>query len=354
MAKKSRISKVFGTTSRILMLVVAGLLILSYVSIFINPAHMWFLTISGLTFIPLLLVNVFLLLWAIKRRSKSFLIPLIAILPSLFFVGQYLQFSSDREGFPEESVKILSYNVGRFASDDSAELREDVIDFINSQKPDIICLQEFSLPIKMSVKSFFRKHFKGYRLEYFVYSTNKNHFGNVTLSRFPIKDKGAVKFDNSTNMALYTDIKLKDRVVRVYNCHFQSYNISLTGIIKSILGEERGDVINETGDKMKRSISLRPRQVDQVLRHIEKSSYPSFVCGDFNDNPISYTYYSLTKDRKDAFLEAGNGFGATYAYLWPMLRIDYILFPEEFECWGYDCVRVDFSDHYPIVATIEI
>ena len=56
----------FGLTSRVLMLIVAGLLILSYASIVVNPAKVWFISMVGIFFVPLSVLNLFLLLWAVK------------------------------------------------------------------------------------------------------------------------------------------------------------------------------------------------------------------------------------------------------------------------------------------------
>ena len=103
---------------------------------------------------------------------------------------------------------------------------------------------------------------------------------------------------------------------------------------------------------MKRSITRRPKQVDRVFDHIEQCPLETFVCGDFNDNPMSYTYYRMTRGRKDTFMEAGNGFGATYATMWPMLRIDYVLCPEKYCPVIHETPRVPFSDHYPVVSQI--
>ena len=47
----------FGLTSRMLMLIVAGLLILSYISIVINPAKVWLISVAGILFVPLSIVN---------------------------------------------------------------------------------------------------------------------------------------------------------------------------------------------------------------------------------------------------------------------------------------------------------
>ena len=117
MAKKAG-NRFFGITSRFLMLIVAALLALSYLSIVINPAKIWLVSLSGIFFVPLMTLNVILFIWALTRRSKSFMIPLLALIPSFFFIGRYVQFNSDeviQDSPSGEVVKIMSWNVGRFS-----------------------------------------------------------------------------------------------------------------------------------------------------------------------------------------------------------------------------------------------
>ena len=345
------------------MLIVAGLLILSYASIVLNPAKVWFISLVGIFFVPLSLLNFLLLLWAVKRRSKSFMIPLLALLPAFFFVGRYVQFDSEEDRIARMShtgntLKMVSYNVGRFALDDGefssrTDCADSVFSFILEQDPDIICLQEFHISDAKNIRSLLRKRMSDYHAEYYMFPTSNGAFGNVTLSRIPVKDKGMIKFDGSANLAIYTDYEFNDRKFRVYNCHFESYNISMSGLLKAMAKRDK-TVFSETGNKMKRSITRRPKQVDRVFSDIEKCPVDAFVCGDFNDNPMSYTYYRMTRGRKDAFVEAGDGFGATYASLWPVLRIDYILFPEKFKAVSHEIPRVPYSDHYPVITEIAL
>ena len=356
-------NRFFGLTSRVLMLIVAGLLILSYASIVVNPAKVWFISLIGIFFIPLSILNLFLLLWALKRRSKSFMIPLLALVPAFFFAGRYVRFDSDEDRIARMShtgntLKMVSYNVGRFALDagefsSRSDCADSVFAFILEQDPDIICLQEFHMADADNIRSLLKKRLGDYHAEYYMFPTSRGAFGNVTLSRLPVKDKGVLKFDGSTNLAIYTDYDYKGRKFRVYNCHFESYNISMSGLLKEMISKD-SKVFSETGNKMKLSITRRPKQVDRVFSDIEDCPVDAFVCGDFNDNPMSYTYYRMTRGRKDAFVEAGDGFGATYASLWPVLRIDYILFPEKFKAVSHDIPRVPYSDHYPVITEIEL
>ncbi len=307
-----------------------------------------------------MILNLVLLICAVKRKSKSFLIPLLILLPSFFFIGRYIQFNSDETvGEPAgETVKMVSWNVGRFAmhNKDIASRKQcvdSIFRFIRQQDADIICLQEFHVSDASRVKAYLAEKMKGYNAEYYLFTERGGHCGNLTLSRIPVKGKGKIKFDESANLAIYTDYKVGDKEFRVYNCHFESYNVSFTGLIRAI-AQRDSVVMAQTGTKVKRSITRRPKQVDKVFTDIENCPVEAFVCGDFNDNPMSYTYYRMTRDRKDAFVEAGDGFGATYSLLWPMLRIDYVLYPESCRAISHDIPRVRYSDHYPVITEIEL
>ena len=362
MTKKRKGNIIFGITSRVLMLIVAGLLVLSYGSMYVNPAKAWALSLLGLMFVPLSVANLILLLWALKRRSRTFVIPLLVLLPSLFFIGRYVQVDApDVEPVEDPTLKIMTYNVGRFSfHEDSSgignrsQCADSIFTFIRSQDPDIVCLQEFRISDLDKVRSYLNRQMKGYKAEFYLFpKANGSAFGNVTLSRIPVKGKGKIKFEESANLALYTDYEVQGRRFRVYNCHFESYNISLPGIIRGLFSADK-TMMSATGTKMKRSITRRPKQVDQVFSDIEKCPLEAFVCGDFNDNPMSYSYFRLTRGRKDSFREAGQGFAATFVRLWPLLRIDYILLPDRFRALSHETHRVGFSDHYPVVTTVEL
>ena len=147
-------NRFFGLTNRVLLLVAALLLVVSYLSMVVNPAKLWLMSLAGLMFVPFLLLNIFLLVWAFMRRSKAFVIPLLAIVPALFFMGRYAHFRGDEEPplVPQENVlKVLTWNVGRFALfQPSAGLNgfdncaDSVFAYIKEQKPGTIDVYEYS------------------------------------------------------------------------------------------------------------------------------------------------------------------------------------------------------------------
>lgn len=314
------------------MTISAMLLVLSYLSMYCNPAKFWFMTIFGLLFLPLLLMNAFLLCWAAYRRSRAIIIPLLALIPSVFIVGRFIRFSEPNASAEDkDGIKIVSYNVGRFmlAQEDekpSIEACADsVLNFLKGEDADIICLQEFYTRNSKKVMSY--------------------------LSKYRAVAKGKIDFEQSANLALYSDYVIGGEPFRVYNCHFESYNISLSRLATS-LEKDYQKTMKDTEIKMKRSIVRRPRQVSKVLEDIENCTENVIIAGDFNDNPMSYTYWRLRKTGKDSFVEAGHGTGATFTRFSPFLRIDYILFPETYNALSHKVIKKNYSDHYPIEAII--
>ncbi len=356
-----------GFSGRAILMSVVILLVLSYLSVIINPAKAWFFSIFGLLFIPLLLIDIVLIVWAAKHRSRTTFLAVAVLIPAFFFIGEQVRLPSNRR--PVEVVdsvstlRVVSYNVGRFNQDSDEnfagtwkECADSVMALLEAQDADIICLQEVSLPAVAVPELWLPRHLKGYNVEYFFYGKGQK-YGNVTFSRMEAKDKGVIKFENSRNLALYTDYEAGDGLFRVYNCHFESYGISLSGVMKALagIGKSKGQsAIKDTAYKVKRGIKQRPQQVNQVFDHISNSPVEAIVCGDFNDTPMSYTYHKLSRKRHDTFCEAGEGFGATFAPFWPLVRIDYVLFPEKFSALSHVTPRKPFSDHYPVVTTLRV
>ena len=106
--------------------------------------------------------------------------------------------------------------------------------------------------------------------------------------------------------------------------------------------------------KLRGAYKKRSVQAEMLHEKIKESPYPVIVCGDFNDVPNSYTYYTAKGNLLDAFLKKGSGFGRTFRFISPTLRIDYILADKKFEVTGFNKIEVNYSDHYPIIADFEM
>jgi endonuclease/exonuclease/phosphatase (EEP) superfamily protein YafD len=162
-----------------------------------------------------------------------------------------------------------------------------------------------------------------------------------------------IEFNESLNGSMSSDIVIGNDTIRIYNCHLQSirlrndYNDLLDSLIFNY-NEKQLDELKDISIRLRQAYIQRARQVDILTAHIASSTYPVIVCGDFNDTPVSYTYKSLSKNKKDVFIESGSGIGTTFRGNFPYVRIDYILYSPWFKSEYYHAEKVNWSDHYPV------
>jgi endonuclease/exonuclease/phosphatase family metal-dependent hydrolase len=342
---------------RLIVIPAAIALGVAYLSIYINPSKFSPPLFFGLYFIPLVLLNLLLLLVGIIRRSAAAWITFIALLPAILYAELFVRWGDVQQGQEGIALKICTYNVGLFAQGSGEMSRtaslEGIKTFIQEQDPQIVCLQEFRIEDTTLVA----KHFPGYpyRFYHFFNSRNSSKFGNITLSRYPIVNSGKIKFKRSTNLCIYTDIEHFGKKLRIYNTHLESHSISFTSLIKKLREKENfTEEIYQVHDKVAGTFKRRSMQADTIAQHMHNSKLPSIVCGDFNDTPMSYTYKNLSSGKRDSFRQSGKGFSATYSLLWPLLRIDYILYPAPMWSISHKSSKIKYSDHYPVVSEIII
>ncbi len=344
----------------------AVLLLLSYLSVVVSPRTFWILAFTGMAYPVIMLVNMaFVLFWLVFRKWYLML-SLICILAGWGFMRRYMQLRLNRPAVKsnQESLKILTYNVRLFNyyqwnADTTAQ--KQIISYILKEKPDVVCFQEFvSIPGGMADLQHLKK-----QLSYLSYShvdytdavSGKMNFGMATFSRLPIVRKSTIDFEESLNGSICTDIVFLNDTIRIYNCHLQSIRLKasyaeLLDTLSFNISEQQLSEIKDMSVRMRDAFIMRARQVEQLSLHIESSPYPAIVCGDFNDTPVSYAYQRLSGNMKDAFVEAGSGLGYTYRGLFPYVRIDYILCDKIFEPQYFRCDRLEWSDHFPVVAEL--
>ncbi len=354
--KRRKLAWPFILLFRIIVIAAAASLIMSYLSLYISPSVSVIPLFFGLYFIPLVFLNLIILLFGVARRAAIMWVTFIALLPSILFAEMFVRWGDVEKCENGNSVKICSYNVGLFSQGKGIDFHTSirgVSQFLSENNVDIACLQEFFITDTASIK----KYFPGYPYYYMHLFKSKRGagFGNITLSKFPIEESEKIRFDKSTNLCIYTDILINGKRVRIYNTHLESHSISFTALIKRFReSENMTNEIYDVHDKLAFTFRKRSHQVDSIIRHTFETRQPIIICGDLNDTPMSYTYKSLTSNRKDSFRQAGKGFSATYSFLWPMLRIDYILYPKTFWSLSHTTPRIKYSDHYPVISEIII
>lgn len=334
MKKLSLIDKLLFTINSI----AAAALLLSYFSPYISPKAIPFLAIISLTVPFLIFINIlFFLYWLIRLKKQIFLSGLILIVGWLF-PSSFYEFS-EKKVLLNDDIKVMSYNVRMFNHykwSDDKELTQKAFDFIQKASSDILLLQEFYQSPDISFT---------YPYKYIKTRSKKNKFGLAIYSKYKIINSGSLDFENSANNIIYADLKIKDDTVRVYNIHLESLKINPN---KENFGEENSEKLLS---RLQSTFKKQADQAEQFLAHEEKWNGKKIIAGDFNNTAFSWIYKKIKKNKKDAFMEAGKGFGKSFDYPFP-LRIDFIFTDNSINVNNFKTFDVAYSDHFPILARI--
>ncbi|MCB0479182.1 MAG: endonuclease/exonuclease/phosphatase family protein [Crocinitomicaceae bacterium] len=338
-------------------------LLLAYLSVYLDPSTFWWIAIFGLLY-PISLISnfIFVLFWLFIKKSNALFSGLVMVL-GLFYFLDFFALHPFPQKAPENSVKIMSYNVRLFDLYNwkgNKETKQQIFDFLVRENADIICFQEFYENKGEYGKTFkttstlveildSKNHFEKYTHK----MTGDQYFGVATYTKYPIVNKGIVPFDEEeTNACIYTDIKIDNDTIRVYNTHMGSIRFNADDY--KYFGDENTQFKpNVKGGenifgRLKKAYKKRIIQATKILDHSKTSPYKVLICGDFNDIPISYTYHQFEKLYKDAFLESGFGIGKTYIGKIPSYRIDYIWMDEAFQSYEFKVHEEELSDHRAI------
>ena len=350
----------------IISLVIAFFLIIAMVSPLIAPDRFCLAAFFGLAY-PFFAIFtfIFIIIIAFKNLKKALLL-IIILISGISILRHSFSFINHKEVFDsnESELTLMSYNVHLFdlySWKDPGKTKDSIIDLVHKIKPHVLCMQEF---YKDTSKAFDtendfmrRNHFKYSYTNYFQIKYNVYHFGMAIFSSYPIINKGEVKSNDDKsngNYVIYADILVNKDTLRIYSAHLQSIKLSPQDeeLFKSE-NELSQDKLREKSThllrKLKAAFIDRAKQVRKIRKHIDECPYTYFICGDFNDTPVSYAYRLMRANHNDAFLDAGHfGFGKTYRGAYPSFRIDYILYPDEYEASGFKVIEKDFSDHYPV------
>ena len=324
--------------------------ILAYLSVYLSPATFWLAGFLSLAIPFLLAFNVVLLVVYALRKRRLAIFPLLALVIGYPFMAASVAFHSPKEA-TSPTFSVLNYNVRVFNiythlhSADGDE--RSMLNWLANEDTDIKCLQEFYNDDSSSVFNTTRTLLKQGEYQGFVSPSLVNRigaeFGLAIFSRFPILLQGEMATEeDSIQFAIYADIRTPADTVRVYNIHLRSMSID-----ENALGDQ-GKYLS-IARKLKNGFTTRAQQVNRLLSHMQTSPHPVIVCGDFNDIPYSYSYFSLRGQLTNAFEEAGRGFGFSYNGKLPFLRIDNQFFSDALRACRFTTYQdVDFSDHFPV------
>ncbi|WP_379693423.1 endonuclease/exonuclease/phosphatase family protein [Flavobacterium sp. HJSW_4] len=322
-----------------------------YVLPFLAPKSFPLLSVLTL-FMPAFFVanGLFFVYWGIQFKKRLILSGLV-LLTGITFISKFYKFSAKEYVKDEKDFSVMSYNVRLFNVFkwlDRDDIPSNIKAFIDEKDPDILCIQEYSNSAHLDLKV--------YPHRYIFIDGKKIKTGQAIFSKFPIIEEGKIVFPKSDNNVVYADIKRGKDIIRVYNMHLQSIKISPD------VSEISDDIDNVNQKKSQRiygriskGFKQQQEQAEIFREHIKNCKTPMIICGDMNNSPFSYVYRNIKGKLKDAFEEAGEGFGATYKFKYYPARIDYIFTDSKMKVKQFESFP-DFenSDHYPIMTRLSM
>ena len=327
----------------------------------IHPTEHQMLSNLGMLFPFFLLANLLFVFFWLTFKWKKLWIPILGYILVFSPICTYMPLNMTQE-VPDGTIKIISYNVCQYSGIwEYKRGFDNIYNYLKRQQPDIVCLQE-------DTDSWRKYAFKKFK-EFFPYNDTTLFRNNIhgingvgIHTRFPILKKERIHYESFVNGSVAYYLNIEGDTVIVINNHLEGTHLSTedrNNYKKIIQGKLRKDTAKtETFfliEKLGRYTAKRSKEADAVHAYIEAHrQYPIIVCGDFNDNPISYARRTIAQGLKDCFVETGRGFGLSYNQKGFFFRIDHMMCSDAFE--PYNCEidnEMDASDHFPILCRLK-
>ena len=328
----------------------------------INPTSHPMLSNLGMLFPFFLIANLLFVFFWLTFKWKKLWIPILGYALAYLPITVYMPLNGSKE-IPEGTLKIISYNVCQYGGNYKYEQAFDTIySYLKREDPDIVCLQE-------DVDTWRRFVFQRYQKTYpyndtIVFQRTSTSMNGVGIhSKYPILRRERIDYPSRANGSMAYYLLVNGDTILVINNHLESTHLTKEDrnrYTEMVSGKMKRDTVKEESllllGKLGQAAAIRAVEADAVHQYIEAHrQYPIIVCGDFNDNPISYSRRTIAKGLKDCFVETGKGLGLSFNQKGFYFRIDHILCSDHFE--PYDCKidsKMDASDHYPISCRLKL
>lgn len=350
----------FSTVRSFFNLAATLLLGLVLLSIVVSPERLSFLAYFGLLFPFIMLFILLLFIYHIAFRKWRGAIYVALLLVVAFPLCRvYLPLHRPAKELPQEHIKILSFNVMRYAyMSHSAQAPNPILRYLKESNADIICMQEAYLAQKSKQGIISYAQIKSYLSNYpYIDHREAQPRGSdlVLLSKFPIRHVRVLPLTSHFNGAVSYRLDIHGKELELINVHLESTTVKSKDGEDYLSLAKKGkafELSKKISLKLGPSFAIRARQVDRLALEVAtalQSTPYVILCGDFNDTPISYARYRLTANLHDLYVDTGSGAGYSYSFKKMGLRIDHILASKAIK--GYDCMvdpSAEGSDHKPI------
>ena len=320
-------------------------------STLLPPERFPLLSLMGLSFPAILLVNVgFLLFWLIFKIRYT-LLPLAGLLAVGSYILDYFPLNRTSQA-PEDALTVISYNTGELVDEED---RAGFTRFVEQHKPDILCLQEFPY-------AWTRRDEAQRLIDSLGYKSLRDKDNYIYTRLRILGDPIHIAHDSiSQNTFMACWVEYDGDSLLIINNHLESNKLDDKdkNEYREMIKDPHRQTVKEGSrhllTKLSKAAAKRSRQTD-ILCHLADSlqGHHIILCGDLNDTPISYTYQQLARRLSSVYRQSGRGFGRSFNQSGFPVRIDHIFVSNQWTSSNtYIDPQLDISDHYPIITHIQ-
>ena len=328
----------------------------------LNPADHPLLSTFGMTLPVFLLINLAFIFFWLVFKWRMIWISVLGLVLAYVPISIYMPLNVSHD-IPEDAIKVISYNVCTYGGNYKYEQGfERVRDYLAEENPDIVCLQE-------DVDSWRRYVFRDYEKTFayndtmVLFNTPQSFNALGIHTKYPIIRRERIDYASEANGSVAWWLKVGNDTLVVVNNHFESCHLNeddrrqyrqiLKGTMPRDSMREESKILLV---KLAEANAKRSGQIRAVRQYaLDHSQYPVIVCGDFNDNPISYSRHAMAEVLTDCYVTTGRGIGLSYNQKAFSLRIDHFFCNDRLE--PYQCKidgEMDASDHNPLICWLKI
>lgn len=242
-------------------------------------------------------------------------------------------------------VRVLTFNVKDYITLRQKDGRMALADEIERHDPDIFVLQDArSFQQDRIDAAFAREMFAG--RQFYTFGQY------VVASRFPMRDcrNGWISFRDEPHTYVACVVSIHNRDVDLITTHFMTPRF---GLAATRFNPVRGI------DEWRGNVDDRMTQASLLSADLKGMTRPVIVAGDLNAPEQSLVVRTLlATGLRDAFSEAGRGFGYTWGhslrFQFSFLRIDHILVSRAFRVTRAFVGEDAGSAHRPVIADLEL
>ncbi|MCW5853549.1 MAG: endonuclease/exonuclease/phosphatase family protein [Anaerolineae bacterium] len=289
------------------------------------------------TFEPLFLLPLLpclVLALVCRARLAGALLALAALPFVLFYAPLFLPHSAAPSA--PQSLKVMTHNI-LAANQQSDRLAEAIV----AEAPDVVALQELVANHATRLAPRLSQVYP-YRVIY-------RDQGLGLYSRYPLREAQLLTLAPESSFAIRAILDAPGGPITVFNAHPRNPRIDWSSWGGSLFYVANFDP------------TRRDRAVTALAQAIERTQGPVLVLGDLNLPDRSAAYRLLTRELRDGHRDAGWGLGYTFpvarpggplGFLFPVLRIDYVLYSSDLRALETRLGAPTGSDHRPVIARL--